>query len=115
VAVSANVSITGERAGEEVVQLYIGHPDATVPRPIRELMGFKRIHLRPGESRRVTFTLHSHQLGYHDEEIHYAVHPGRVEVSLGRSSHDLRLAGHVEIAGQGTRVDRVFFSRATVQ
>jgi hypothetical protein len=93
VAVSANVANTGERAGEEVVQLYIGHPDATVPRPIRELMGFKRIHLGPGESKTVTFRLHSHQLGYHDEGMHYAVHPGRVKVSIGRSAQDLPLTG----------------------
>jgi beta-glucosidase len=78
-------------------------------------MGFKRIHLGPGESKSVTFTLHSRQLGYHDDEVRYAVHPGRMKVSVGGSSQDLPLAGQVEITGERTKVERVFFGQVTVE
>ena len=81
-----DVTNTGELAGDEVVQLYVRHPGAAVPRPIKELKGFKRIHLEPGESKTVTFSLHTQQLGYYDEAMHYAIHPGTVEVLVGRSS-----------------------------
>jgi beta-glucosidase len=115
VAVSVRVSNSGDRAGDEVVQLYVRHPGATVPRPAQELKGFARLHLAPGECRRVTFTLHSHQLGYHDDEMHYAVQPGEVEVRVGRSSQDLPLAGRFEIAGRPTRVGKVFFSHVSLE
>jgi beta-glucosidase len=115
VTVSVNVTNTGDRAGDEVVQLYIRHPEAAVPRPIKELKGFKRVHLGPGECKTVTFTLHSHQLGYYDENMHYAVHPGTVEVLVGRSSHDLPLASRFEIVGSRTEVSKAFFSRVNVK
>ncbi|MGD8623938.1 MAG: glycoside hydrolase family 3 C-terminal domain-containing protein [Anaerolineae bacterium] len=111
VTVRADVTNSGDRAGDEVVQLYIRHLDAAVPRPIKELKGFQRLHLAPGERTTVAFTLHSHQLGYYDDEMHYALQPGRVEVWVGRSSSDLPLAGRFEIAGRPTRVDKVFFSQ----
>jgi beta-glucosidase len=111
VTVSAAVTNTGDRAGDEVVQLYVGHPGAAVPRPVRELKGFARVHLAPGQRKTVTFTLPSHQLGYYDQEMHYAVQPGEVEVWVGASSRDLPLAGRFEIAGQPTQVDKVFFSQ----
>ncbi|MGD9101663.1 MAG: glycoside hydrolase family 3 C-terminal domain-containing protein, partial [Anaerolineae bacterium] len=114
VSVSACVTNAGERAGDEVVQLYIRHPDASVPRPIKELKGFKRIHLGPGECKKVTFVLHTHQLGYHDEEMRYGVHPGTVEVYVGSSSRDLPLAGRFEITGQ-RQVAKVFFSQVSVE
>jgi beta-glucosidase len=62
-----------------------------------------------------TFTLHTHQLGYYDEGMHYAVHPGPVEVLVGRSSQDLPLAGCFEIVGKRTQVDKVFFSHVSVK
>ena len=110
--VSVNVTNTGQRAGDEVVQLYVWHPEAAVPRPIKELKGFKRIHLGPGECKTVTFRLHTHQLGYYDESLRYAVPPGPVEVLVGRSSEGLPLAGRFEIVGEQTQVDKVFFSQA---
>jgi beta-glucosidase len=100
IAVSVSVTNTGDRAGDEVVQLYIRHPDATVPRPSKELRDFKRAHLEPGEYKAVTFMLHTHQLGYYDGEGHYAVHPGVVEVLIGTSSQNLPLDGRFEIVGE---------------
>jgi beta-glucosidase len=115
VTIRASVTNSGQRAVDEVIQLYIRHPHATVPRPSKELKGFKRIHLGPGERKTVTFTLHSHQLGYYDEDMRYAAHPGPVEVLVGRSSQDLPLADRFEIVGKRTQVNKVFFSRARVE
>jgi beta-glucosidase len=115
VTVRVDVTNTGPRSGDEVVQLYVRHLAATVPRPIRELKGFQRIRLEPGQRRTVTFVLPTHQLGYHDEAMHYAVHPGPVEVGIGRSSRDLPLTGRIEIVGQRAYVDRAFFSSVRVE
>jgi beta-glucosidase len=103
VTVRAEVTNTGPRAGDEVVQLYIRHPGAGVPRPIQELKGFRRIHLEPGEGRTVTFPLDARQLGSYDAAMRYAVHPGVVEVLVGHSSQHLPLVGRLEIAGQRPR------------
>ena len=113
VAVSVDVTNTGDRTGDEVVQLYVRHPDATVPRPIKELKGFKRITLQPGECKTVTFALHTHQLGYYDEAVRYVVQPGTIEVMIGNSSEHLQLSGQFEIVGQRADVGsaKVFFSQ----
>jgi beta-glucosidase len=116
VAMSVSVTNTGDRAGDEVVQLYVRHPDAAVARPIQELKGFKRVSLDPGERKRVTFTLHVGQLGYYDEALGYAVQPGTVEVLIGKSARDLALVGQFRIAGQPVApgASKVFFSHAQV-
>jgi beta-glucosidase len=110
VGVSLDVTNTGGRAGDEVIQLYVSHPGATVPRPIRELKAFRRLGLEPGECVTVTFRLHTHQLGYYGQDLHYAVHPGVVEVQIGSSSQNLPLAGRFEIVGMRAEVARVFIS-----
>jgi beta-glucosidase len=116
VAISVDVTNTGDRAGDEVVQFYVRHPDATVPRPIKELKGFKRITLQPGERKTVTFTLYTHQLGYYDEAMQYAIHPGMVEVMVGKSSQNVPLTGQFEIVGGRADVasTRSFFSQVQV-
>lgn len=117
VDISADVTNTGDRAGDEVVQLYVRHRDATVPRPIKELKGFQRVTLEPGERKTVTFALHAHQLGYYDEAMGYVVQPGTVEVMVGGSSEHLPLTGALEIIGQTTDAgdDKVFFSRIKIE
>lgn len=116
VTVSVDVVNTGPRAGDEVVQIYVRHRTAPEPRPLQELKGFQRLHLRPGERKTVVFTLHTHQLGLYDESGHYVVWPGPIDVMVGHSSRDLPLAGTVEIVGEPTDVarDKVFFSRVRV-
>jgi beta-glucosidase len=116
VAVSACVTNVGERSGDEVVQLYIRHPDAAVPRPIKELKGFKRVHLEPGECRTVTFHLPVEQLAFYDDSMNLVLEPGRVVVMLGSSSDDIRLKGEFEIAGPAAMPvkERVFFCPVTV-
>jgi beta-glucosidase len=105
------VTNTGARAGDEVVQAYIRHPEAAVPRSLKELRGFRRIHLAPGQTGMVTFVLHADQLGYHDEEMCYTVHPGPVDVLVGSSSQNLPLVGRLEIVGERTRVQKPSFHR----
>jgi beta-glucosidase len=114
ITVSLDVTNAGDRTGDEVVQLYIRHPNAAVPRPIKELKGFKRIALQPGERKTVVFILHTHQLAFYNEVMQYVVQPGTVEVMVGNSSQHLLLTGTFEVVGQCTeiRADKVFFSQA---
>ncbi|HET7565331.1 MAG TPA: glycoside hydrolase family 3 N-terminal domain-containing protein [Gemmatimonadaceae bacterium] len=91
--VSCRVTNTGTRAGDEVVQLYIHDELASVARPVMQLAGFTRIHLAPGESREVTFTLDSTQLALIDQQMHRVVEPGAFRVMVGASSKDIRLRG----------------------
>jgi beta-glucosidase len=101
--VSARVRNTGERAGEEVVQLYVRDPVATITRPVLELKSFVRVALAPGEEATVTFRVPVGQLGFHDRSLAYVVEPGAFELFVGASSDDLVLAGsatvHADPAG----------------
>jgi beta-glucosidase len=84
--VSADLENTGARAGDEVVQLYIRDVVASVTRPLKELKGFQKISLKPGEKRRVQFTLASEQLGFYDREMRFIVEPGEFQVFVGQNS-----------------------------
>ena len=87
-----------ERAGDEVVQLYVSYPDSAVARPIKELKGFHRLSLAPGETRTVEFTLAADQLAWWDN-AGWAVEPGTIRVLVGSSSEDIRMQGEMRIAG----------------
>lgn len=87
--VTADLENVGQRAGDEVVQLYIRDVVATVTRPIKELKGFQRITLQPGEKKRVEFKLTSRELGFYDRQMRFVVEPGAVKVMVGSSSEDL--------------------------
>jgi beta-glucosidase len=81
------VKNTGARAGTEVVQLYIRDVAASAgPRPVRELKGFQKIQLNPGESRDVTFKISNQELGYFDAAGHWLVEPGKFQVWLSKDS-----------------------------
>lgn len=116
VTVRVDVQNIGDRAGDEVVQLYVRHLDAPDPRPLQELKGFQRVHLLPGEQKTVIFTLHTHQLGLYDQRGRYVIWPGTIEIMVGRSSRDLPLSGKIEIKGKPTDVthSKVFFSQVQV-
>ncbi len=78
---------TGSRAGTEVVQLYIRDVAASAgPRPVRELKGFQKIELKPGESKDVTFTISNQELGYFDPAGKWLVEPGKFEVWISKDS-----------------------------
>ncbi|MCV9389189.1 beta-glucosidase BglX [Reichenbachiella ulvae] len=87
--VSAMVTNTGEVQGTEVVQLYIRDLVASLPRPVKELKGFKKVQLIPGESKMVEFTLSEENLGYYDNDGNYVVEPGLFSVMIGGNSRDL--------------------------
>jgi len=84
--ISVTVTNTGQRAGDEVVQLYLRDCLSSVTRPVRELKGFQRLTLQPGESRRVAFTLTPANLALLDEAMHLVVEPGEFAVMVGGSS-----------------------------
>jgi beta-glucosidase len=117
VTIGVTISNTGSRAGEEVVQLYVHDVQASVTRPVKELKGFKRISLAPGEARTVTFHLDIRQLGFYNQAMAYVVEPGTVEVLVGSSSQDIRARGVFTIAGATTDVgcEKVFFSTTSVE
>ncbi|HMP76706.1 MAG TPA: glycoside hydrolase family 3 C-terminal domain-containing protein [Kiritimatiellia bacterium] len=97
IVVRARVRNAGDRAGAEVVQLYVGTPNASVKRPLRELKGGEKILLQPGEARTVEFHLAPSALAFYDVmERNWLVEPGVVTVAVGASSRDLRLNGTFE-------------------
>lgn len=86
VEASVEVENTGRRAGDEVLQLYVQDVVSSVTRPVRELKGFERVTLRPGEKRRVTFTLTPEHLGFYNREMRFIVEPGEFKVWASTSS-----------------------------
>lgn len=84
--VTISVTNTGKTAGEEVVQLYIRDLVASVTRPVKELKGFQKIMLQPGESREVKFVLREGDLGFYRKDMTFGVEPGEYEVMVGGSS-----------------------------
>lgn len=86
VMVSATVKNTGAVAGEEVAQLYVGDVVGSRVRPIKELKGFQKLLLAPGESRKLTFELKVVDLGFHDVDMQYVVEPGQFKVWVGTNS-----------------------------
>ncbi len=97
--VSLDVTNTGDRAGDEVVQLYVRYLHSTVERPKKELKGFKRITLQPGETQTVTLPLKAASLAYWEvERQRWVVEPGPVQLMLGSSSADIRLDATIGVA-----------------
>src|SRR6266511_3714424 len=90
ISVSVDVTNTGKRAGDEVVQLYVRDAVSWATRPIAELRGFRRVTLQPGETRTVTFDLGPEHLAYHGPDMKRVVEPGRFDILVGGSSTDLR-------------------------
>jgi beta-glucosidase len=107
---SLNIKNTGKMTGDEVVQLYICDEYGCVPRPVKELKGFTRLTLQPGETRRLTFHLPVNQLAFYDEEMNLVVEAGTVRVMVGSSSADIRCEGLFEIVGKQKSLvkDRLF-------
>lgn len=91
------ITNTGSRPGDEVVQLYVRDPVASVTRPVLELTSFARVELVIGESRTVTFETPVGQLGFYDRSLTHVVEPGRIDVFVGTSSADLVEVGGVTI------------------
>lgn len=96
--VQVTVTNTGDRAGAEVVQLYIAPPQTGLYRPLRELKGFARVELAPGESRTVTFTLDDRSFAVWADG--WKIPAGTYTVQVGASSEDIRLAAELPVAGE---------------
>ena len=99
ISVQLNVTNTGARAGEEVVQLYVSDLVASVARPELSLIGFVRVAVGPGQRRRVRFEVHPSRLAFYDEAMRFVVEPGRFRFSVGASAGDLRQRCVIELAG----------------
>lgn len=98
--VTATVTNTGNLTGKEVVQLYVGAKNSKVRRPVRELKGFQKVELLPGESREVSFILNKRSFAYYETTIHdWFVESGCYEVSVGASSRDLQLQADIVVEG----------------
>jgi beta-glucosidase-like glycosyl hydrolase len=97
--VSVRVRNTGPREGDEVVQLYLHDLVAQVARPVKQLAGFARVGLAPGEGVDVTFRVHADRTAYPNRELERIVEPGDIEVMVGTSSADLPCRGRVRLTG----------------
>ena len=88
--VTVPVTNTGKTAGAEVVQLYVSDPKCSVERPAKELKGFKKIYLEPGETREVSITIDKDALSYFDADKHeWVAEPGQFVASVGTSSDNI--------------------------
>jgi beta-glucosidase len=99
-AVTVNVDITntGSRSGEEVVQLYVEHPHSSVTRPHEELEGFERVAVNPGQTKTVSIKLQASQLAYWDEHSHaFRVEPEPVDLMIGDSSANIALKTTIQV------------------
>jgi beta-glucosidase len=104
VAISVSVANTGNRAGDEVVQLYVRDLEASVTRPVKELRGFVRVTVDAGERRRVEFRLAAEQLAFTGLDGRLILEPGRFRVMVGTSSEDLPCQAELELTGETVEV-----------
>jgi beta-glucosidase-like glycosyl hydrolase len=115
--VTARVRNSGSRGGDEVVQLYLRDVVAQVTRPVRQLTGFARVPLEPGEAKDVTFSVHADRTAFTGRDLSRIVEPGTIEIMVGTSSSDLPLRGTVTLTGAVREVgrDRVLTTPVEVQ
>lgn len=94
VIVSFNIKNIGQREGAEIAQLYVGDSHSSVPRPVKELKGFAKVNLLPGESKRVTLQLDRRAFSFFDEKMHeWRAEPGEFAILVGSSSAKMELQG----------------------
>lgn len=98
VLIRFDVENAGPMDGDEVVQLYFSDQHASCARPVKELAGFSRIHLKAGEKKHITFRLNADQTAFLDRNMKWKVEKGTIQIEIGSSSEDIRLKGSFEIA-----------------
>jgi len=104
VGVSVDVTNSGSIAGDEVVQLYASYPGSKVPRAIKDLRGYRRITLKPGETRTVRFAVPVSSLAYWNDQTHrWLVESGPVKLQAGASSADIRAEHTIQVTGGGVK------------
>ena len=97
IALSFQVKNTGDRRGQEVVQLYLEDVVSSVATPVKELRGFAKLDLAPGETKTCTFKLTPDDLALFDANLKRVVEPGQFNVMIGASSEDIRLKGKFHV------------------
>ncbi len=101
-----SVTNTGDRTGDEIVQLYARDEEASVGRPVIELIGFRRVSVAPTDTCQITFTLSAEQFAYTDADYRRVVEPGHITLRCGTSSADLPLSATLELTGPTVEVRR---------
>jgi beta-glucosidase len=106
VTIRVDVKNTGMRSGDEVVQLYLSHPESILPMPVKELKSFKRLTLDPDQTSAIEFKLSADELYYYNETSNtYEVEPGQYTVRVGNSSDNLLLSGSFEVRNSTRKPD----------
>jgi len=100
ISVTVAVRNVGDVEGDEVVQLYVAREHAGVARPVMELKGFKRVTLKPGEEKLVTFRLPTELLAFYDRHMRLVIEPGEYKVMIGRSAEDIVLQSIFRVVGR---------------
>ena len=112
--VSVDVTNTGACAGKEVVQLYVSAKESAMKRPVRELRGFDKVELQPGETKTVSFTLDRRAFAYWSVQIHdWHVESGVYEIQIGKSAQEIILTETVQVESE-TAIPKVFSMNSTM-
>lgn len=98
--ITLEIRNSGERAGDEVVQLYVRDMVSSVARPEHILLGFARVALDAGQTRRITFTVHPSRLAFYDPQMRFVTEPGDFTFSVGASSADIRVSKLITLSGE---------------
>jgi beta-glucosidase len=100
ITLSFTLANSGPAAGAEVVQLYVRDPVASVVRPLKELKGFQRVVLQPGQAQTVSFTIDRETLAFYNRKLEWGAEPGKFELMVGSASDDIRLRQTIELTGR---------------
>ena len=114
IEIRVDVENVGSRTGDEVVQLYLRDLYASMARPVKELAGFKRITLEPGEKQTVIFEVKASQMAFLDMNMQWKVEKGTFLMEVGSSSQDIRLKDEYKVTEDGwlEGTDRGFYAKA---
>ncbi|WP_066839249.1 beta-glucosidase BglX [Rufibacter ruber] len=96
--VSFTLTNTGKVAGEEVAQLYLQDKVASLARPVKELKDFRKVMLKPGESKTITFTIDQNKLSFYNQELQWVAEPGDFKLMIGTASDNIKLTGEFALA-----------------
>jgi len=117
IKIEFKVKNTGEVPGAEITQLYVNDPYASRTRPVKELKGFKKVYLEPGESRKIGFTFNTEQLAFYNPENELVVEEGKYNIMVGSSSEEIELNDVIEITETKAinKYYRKYFTESSVE
>ena len=117
VVITVKIKNTGDRAGTEIVQMYLRDEYASMVRPVKELAGFARVELQPGEAKEVTFRVNPSQMAFLDRSNRWKIEQGEISVQIGASSEDIRSSGSFTIENNQylQSPERKFWAKAEVR